>query len=97
MSDELYQFVCDMALSAPQKTIIGDLAAVGDPSVWTPDPIVVPFQLLLAKQPSWTDEYKRFVMQLAPQADYRVYDGPGHFIHMEEPAEINKAIAEFLE
>jgi len=30
-------------------------------------------------------------------ADYRVIEGPGHFVHLEKPRELNAAILEFLE
>ncbi|MFN0207675.1 MAG: alpha/beta fold hydrolase, partial [Planctomycetota bacterium] len=96
MSNEMFQSICDMMLRTPQRTMIGGIEANLDPAVWTNDPIQVPFQLLLAKQPSWTPEYKSYVLSLAPHADYREYEGVGHFLHMEKPGMINAAITEFL-
>jgi len=60
------------------------------------DPIKVPAQALMAQSPMWNDDYKAFVKKLAPNIDYREFDGVGHFLFMEKPAEFNAALAEFL-
>ncbi len=58
--------------------------------------IKVPAQALMAKSPFWSDDYKAYAKKLVPDLDYREFDGVGHFLFMEKPAEFNAALAEFL-
>jgi len=60
------------------------------------DAIKVPSQALMAKSMYWNDDYKAFVKKIAPELDYREFDGVGHFLFMEKPKEFNAALAEFL-
>jgi pimeloyl-ACP methyl ester carboxylesterase len=62
----------------------------------TDEPVKVPAQALMAKAPMWTDEYKAAAKKLVPNLDYREFDGVGHFLFMEKPAEVNAALVEFL-
>jgi pimeloyl-ACP methyl ester carboxylesterase len=67
-----------------------------DEKLWKEDPIKIPAQAIMAKSLLWTDDYKTFAKKLVPDLDYRVFDGTGHFLFMEKPAEVNKAMEEFL-
>jgi pimeloyl-ACP methyl ester carboxylesterase len=67
-----------------------------DPAIWKDDRIEVPVQVILAKAPYWNAEYEESVRKLAPQVDYRVMEGVGHFLMMEKPNEFNEVLAEFL-
>jgi pimeloyl-ACP methyl ester carboxylesterase len=84
-------------LATPQHVMVGAMEGMmKDPSIWKPDPIKVPLLLLLASNSAWPDDYEKFVRTLAPQADYRVFNGVSHFLMMEQPDKINLAIEEFL-
>ena len=84
-------------LSAPQHITVGAMEAMfGNAAIWEPHPIRVPLQLLLAANPAWSVDYERFVRQLAPQVDYRVFTGVSHFLMMERQEPVNRAIQEFL-
>ena len=61
------------------------------------DPIAVPLLVVNAKSPIWTPEYVAYVRNLAPQVDYRVIEGPGHFLMLEKPQEFNAAVLDFLQ
>lgn len=50
----------------------------------------------MAKMPYWTADYEQYVRKLAPEADYRMMDGVGHFLMMEKPEAFNAIMAEFL-
>ena len=63
----------------------------------TPSLAAVFAAILAASAWFWTPEYVAYVRTLAPQVDYRVIEGPGHFVHLEKPRELNAAILEFLE
>ena len=67
-----------------------------NPANWNDDKIEAPLQVILAKSPFWNAEYEQFVRQLAPQVDYRVMEGVGHFLMMEKPKEFNELMAGFL-
>jgi pimeloyl-ACP methyl ester carboxylesterase len=75
---------------------ISAMRGMFDQKLWKDDEIKVPAQALMAKSPMWTDDYKQYVKHLVPDLDYREFDGVGHFLFMEKPNEINKALAEFL-
>jgi pimeloyl-ACP methyl ester carboxylesterase len=67
-----------------------------DPAIWKDDPIKVPLQVILAKNPFWNSDYEKYVRTLAPQVEYHVIDGVGHFLMLEKPKEFNDLLAGFL-
>jgi len=78
--------------SAPQHVAVSAMRETFNPANWNDDKIEAPLQVILAKSPFWNAEYEQFVRQLAPQVDYRVMEGVGHFLMMEKPKEFNGAI-----
>lgn len=93
---EARQGILDTMKRTPQRVIVGGITATLDPAIWRDDPIRVPFQCLLAKQPFWDEAYAAYVKRLAPEVDIRIYDGVGHFLMMEKPDLVNAAMLEFL-
>ncbi len=83
-------------LATPQHVMVGSFEGMREPAIWKDDPIGVPLLVLNAKTPYWTPEYVDYVRKLAPQVDYRVVDGPGHFLMLEKPQEFNAALLDFL-
>jgi pimeloyl-ACP methyl ester carboxylesterase len=83
-------------LATPQHVMVGSFEGMLEPGIWTDDPIRVPLLVVNAKFPYWTPEYEAYVRKLAPHVDYRVIDGPGHFLMLEKPQEFNAAILDFL-
>jgi pimeloyl-ACP methyl ester carboxylesterase len=83
--------------ATPQYVMVGSFEGMRDPAVWNDDPIRVPLLVVNAKASFWTSEYVEYVRKLAPQVDYRVIEGTGHFVQLEKPRELNAAILEFLE
>jgi pimeloyl-ACP methyl ester carboxylesterase len=53
--------------------------------------------MILAKQPSWTEEYEKLVRGLVADLDYQTWEGVSHFLMMEKPNEFNAAVTAFLE
>jgi pimeloyl-ACP methyl ester carboxylesterase len=78
------------------KVAISSMHGMTNPKIWKEDPINVPALAVMAKSPNWSDDYKAFAKKLAPDLDYREFDGVGHFLFMEKPKEINAVMAEFL-
>jgi pimeloyl-ACP methyl ester carboxylesterase len=82
--------------ATPQVAISSMRNMFMDDKIWTEDPIKTPALALMAKSPFWTDDYKEYVKKLAPELEYREFDGVGHFLFMENPKEFNAALGEFL-
>ena len=83
-------------LSAPQHVMVSSIATLSDPRFWAEDKIAVPLLVVLAKSPFWTADDEAFVRALAPEIDYQVYDGVGHFLMMEKPELFDAALLAFL-
>lgn len=83
--------------ATPQHVMVGSFEGMRDPAIWKDDPIAVPLLVVNAKAPFWTPEYVAYVRKLAPQVDYRVIEGTGHFVMLEKPQEVNAAILDFLQ
>jgi pimeloyl-ACP methyl ester carboxylesterase len=81
--------------TSPQAAISSQRAMI-DESIWKDDQITVPTQAIMAQSRFWTEDYKDYVKKLAPNLDYREFEGVGHFLFMEKPTEINAAMMEFL-
>ena len=84
------------AIATPQHVLVASFEGMLDPAIWKDESIRVPLLVLNSKSPYWTPEYVAFVRKLAPQVDYRVIEGPGHFPMLEKPAELNAALLDFL-
>jgi pimeloyl-ACP methyl ester carboxylesterase len=56
----------------------------------------VPVLVINAPNPFWTDEYKAYIRTLSPQTEYRAFDGVGHWLMLEKPAEFNATLIDLL-
>jgi pimeloyl-ACP methyl ester carboxylesterase len=83
-------------VSAPQYVAVSAMKGILDPAIWKDDDISVPLQVIVAKSPNWGADYEAYVRKHAPQVDYRVMDGVGHFLMLEKPPAFNDLLGEFL-
>ncbi len=84
-------------LSTPQHVMVGAMDAMMDESIWkTQDKINVPTLAVMAKQPAWTEDYEKFIRELVPGIDYRMWEGVSHFLMMDEPQKFNETVTAFL-
>jgi pimeloyl-ACP methyl ester carboxylesterase len=86
-----------MAVAQPHAAVLGGMLAAADAKIWQPDPIDAPLLLILAQQPSWSEEYLAFVKELAPNAEVHILPGASHFIMVERPDEFDSLLLAFLE
>jgi len=83
-------------LKTPQYVIVSAMEGMADESIWGPDKINVPVLAILAKSPFWPADTEQFDRSIAPQLDYQMWEGVGHFLMMEKPKEFDQAVIAFL-
>lgn len=83
-------------VSTPQYVMVSAMEGMVDESIWGPDKINVPVLAILAKSPFWPADTEQFDRSIAPQLDYQMWEGVGHFLMMERPKEFDEAVIAFL-
>jgi pimeloyl-ACP methyl ester carboxylesterase len=53
--------------------------------------------VLNARSPLWNDRFEHYVKTLSSHVDYRMFDGVGHFLMLEQPAKFNANLIEMLQ
>jgi pimeloyl-ACP methyl ester carboxylesterase len=84
-------------LSAPQHVMATAQEGMWAPDVWKEDQADVPALFLIAKRPSIPPDTETYLRRLFPRLEYRDFEGVGHFLMMEDPARINRALLDFLD
>ena len=84
-------------LNTPQHVIVSAMEGMADDSIWGPDKINVPVLAILAKTPFWPADTEEFYRNIAPNLDFQMLDGVGHFLMMEKPKQFNDAVIAFLD
>ena len=93
-SAELRSEIKTPMLSTPQHVAISAMEGMMDPAIWKDDTINVPVLAIMTK--NWPPDTEQSYRSLAPNLEYRVMDGIGHFLMMEKPGEFNELLAGFL-
>ena len=83
-------------LNTPQHVTLSTIDAMNDPELWKLDKINVPLLVIIAKTPFWPPDNEQFFRSLAPDLDYQVWEGVGHFLMLNKPARFNDAVSAFL-
>jgi pimeloyl-ACP methyl ester carboxylesterase len=92
------QVISEM-LTTPQYVMVSAMEGMfgSDQPDWDLKKVNVPVLVLNAKSPLWNDDYEKYVHSLSTQNDYRLFDGVGHWLMLEKPAEFNAALIEMLQ
>src|SRR5438105_2068096 len=85
------------ALNTPQQVLVSAMEGMADPSIWGDDKINVPVLAIMAKNPFYPPNIEESFRALAPNMDFQMWDGVGHFIMMEKPKEFNAAVLQLLD
>lgn len=93
-SQEVRDDVLSVMLAAPEATAAGAMASMFDPSLQTADVIGAPVLNVVAGNGRMPDAASA---EIAPDQQTVQMDGTGHFLMMEQPAEFNALLADFLE
>jgi pimeloyl-ACP methyl ester carboxylesterase len=97
-TEQLRDQVVAEILVTPQYVMAGTAEGmVGlDQPDWALEKVGVPVLVLNARSPLWNDRFQYYVRSLSAQTDYRMFDGVGHFLMLEKPAEFNANLTEML-
>src|SRR5947209_9300966 len=85
------------ALSTPQQVLVSAMEGMADPSIWGDDKINVPVLAIMAKNPFYPPNVEESFRAIAPNVEFHMWDGVGHFIMMEKPQEFNASVLQFLD
>lgn len=84
-------------LRTPQRVLVSAFADLLRAPAWELPSIPVPLLSLCAPSPLWNEAYLARARALAPLLEHRALPGAGHFLMLEQPAEFNAALADFLQ
>src|SRR5436853_3294716 len=83
--------------NTPQYVLVSAMEGMADPSIWGEDKINVPVLAIMSKNPFYPPNVEESFRGIAPNMDFQMWDGVGHFIMMEKPKEFNAAVLQFLD
>ncbi len=84
-------------LNTPQYVLVSAMEGMNDDSIYGPDKMNVPVLAILAKSPFWPADTEQFFGGIAPNLDFYMWEGVGHFLMMEKPKQFNEALIVFLD
>ena len=96
-SPEIMARVQASFLITPQHVLVSAMEGMADDSIWGGDKINVPVLAVMAKSPFWPADTETFYRSLAPKLDFVMWEGVGHFLQMEKPAQFDDAVIAFLD
>jgi pimeloyl-ACP methyl ester carboxylesterase len=76
---------------------VSAMEGMADDSIWGQDKINVPVLAILAKTPFWPADTEQFYRSIAPNLDFQMLEGVGHFLMMEKPKQFNDAVLAYLD
>lgn len=83
-------------LAAPQHVGADSMKNFVDPVNWAGPPVQTRTLAVYAASPQLPPDYGTELKKVFPNLDYRVWDGVGHFLMMEQPEKFNQALIEFI-
>ncbi|HEX9963244.1 MAG TPA: alpha/beta hydrolase [Pyrinomonadaceae bacterium] len=83
-------------LATPDHVAISAMDAMADDKIWTDDKINVPVLAIMAESPAWKPDTAEFYRTLAPNLDFRMWQGVSHFLMMERPQVFNQSVRFFI-
>jgi len=84
-------------LNTPQHVIVSAMEGMNDDSIYATDKINVPVLAILAKSPFWPADTEQFFRSLAPNLEFDMWEGVGHFLMMDKPKQFNEEVIAFLD
>ena len=87
--------ILDMMLAAPESTAVGAMNATFDPAIWKGDVLNTPILGIYADKSALNNP--PYIKEHFPNFEYHEVAGTGHFVMLDNPAEFNKLLLEFLD
>jgi pimeloyl-ACP methyl ester carboxylesterase len=97
LSAELKERIQASFLNTPQHVLVSAMEGMADQSIWGQDKISVPVLAIMARSPFYAPDTEQFYHNMAPNLDFQMWEGVGHFLMMEKPKEFNEAVIAFLD
>jgi len=99
LSTEAQERIRASFLNTPQYVIVSAMEGMADASssIWGEDKINVPVLAILAKSPFYPPNIEQLYRGIAPNMEFHMWEGVGHFIMMEKPKEFDEAVLAFLD
>lgn len=97
LSPEIRDRIQASFMNTPQHVLVSAMEGMADDSIWGQDKVNVPVLALMAKSPFWPADTEQFYRSIAPVLDFELWDGVGHFLQMEKPAQFDEAVIAFLD
>jgi pimeloyl-ACP methyl ester carboxylesterase len=97
LSADLKQRINSASMNAPQHVLVSAFEGMLDPSIWGEDKVNVPVLAIMAKTPLLPPNAEESFRAIAPQIDFQVWDGVGHFLMMEKPKEFDAIVIQWLD
>lgn len=97
LSAEAQERIKASSMSTPQYVVVGAMEGMADPAIWGDDKMNVPVLAIMAKNPFFPPNIEEITRQKAPNLEFQMWDGAGHFVMMEKPLEFNTAVFAFLD
>ena len=83
-------------LATPDYVGVSAMEGMAEEKIWTNDKINVPVLAIMAESPWWKPDTDTFYASIAPNLDFRMWQGVSHFLMMEKPEVFNKAVKLFI-
>jgi pimeloyl-ACP methyl ester carboxylesterase len=97
MSAEDRERVKASFLNTPQHVVVSAMEGMADESIWGADKINVPVLAIMAKNPFYPADIEQGYRGIAPNLDFQMWEGVGHFLMIEKPKQFNEAVIAFLD
>lgn len=94
---EVKERIKSSSSNTPQHVLVSAMEGMADTTIYGDDKINVPVLAVMAKNPFFPPNLEEVYRNLIPNLEYYMWDGVGHFLHMERPQEFNQAVITFLD
>ncbi|MEW5771930.1 MAG: alpha/beta hydrolase [Thermodesulfobacteriota bacterium] len=84
-----------MTAAAPQPAL-SSIEHLFAPELWRVEPLDLPVLGIYADMPYLAPDNEAFFTRHFPRAQYVTVPGVGHFLHMEQPDQVNRLLLDFL-
>ena len=97
LSPQAVEQLMTSSRNTPQHVLVSAMEGMADSAIWGDDKINVPVLAVMARNPMVPPNMEEIYRGVAPNLDFRMWDGVGHFVMMEKPKEFNEAVIGFLD